>query len=76
MENCQHQITVEWYPPKGDEKLFVVVKCDKCKQILGVIPNNARFVIDIMTGINKATLSMNTHLAKIEEYLKLLTEKK
>ncbi len=74
--DCTHEIAVEWYPPKGDEKFFVVVKCTKCKQIIGVLPNNARLSIDIMASISKTTLAVNTHLAKIEEYLKTIAEKK
>jgi hypothetical protein len=76
MENCDHQIMVDWYPPNGHPPFLAIVKCTRCNQFLGVIPNNAAAVNDIMTSITTITQAINTRLAKIEEFLKTIAEKK
>lgn len=79
MENCDHQITHQWYPNQT-EKMFGIVKCSKCKQVLAILPNNANAVSGVISAIQfaipKETFNkIEEHLKKIEGYMEQIAKK-
>ncbi len=79
MGHCdEHKITDEFYPTRQNP-VFTVLKCAKCKQILGIFPNNTSLVNALQVSIgNVATTISNLSLKidKIEGKLDDIAKKK